>query len=184
MNSTFSSCFSIDGTADDSRERKVFPKRFHTDKGRAGERMRTERENDSGALIKRNINQRDDMAMYKPLHSLLSRNASCFPSSGALSPHSFPSEYRPELLRMWVFLYAFLHVRFDSLSRRCEFFSLRRTPFFLPSLNERSSDNEEKHLAGRKCLKMRKWIYIDSCISLSALDAASWHTFSSTNRDK
>lgn len=101
--------FWIDGTADDSGEREKSSQALPTlIKGRAGERVRTERENDSGALIKRNINQRDDMAMYKPLHLLLSRDASCFPSSGALlSLTPPPTEYRPELLRMWVFCMLF-----------------------------------------------------------------------------
>lgn len=129
------------------REReKSPPKRFHTDKRtRRGERVRTERENNSGALIKRNINQRDDMAMYKALHLLLSRDASCFPSCGALSlPHPRANRISTGAFAHVGVLYAFLHVRLDFLSRRCEFFSLRRTPFFLSPPNGRSSDNEKK----------------------------------------
>lgn len=147
------------------RERgKVFPSASTLIKGRAGERVRTERENSSGALIKRNINQRDDMAMYEPLHLLLKRFL--LPFERRPPPHSFPSEYRPELLRMWVFLYAVLHVRLDSRSPVAASSSRSgEHPFSSSPSNGRSSDNEEKHLGGWKCLKMRKWIYIDSCFS-------------------
>lgn len=114
------------------RERgKVFPSASTLIKGRAGERVRTERENSSGALIKRNINQRDDMAMYEPLHLLLKR-----------FPLPFERRPPPALLPIRISTGAFAHVGVFvccsprafgfSLSRRCEFFSLRRTPFFVP----------------------------------------------------
>lgn len=49
-----------------------------------------------------------------------------------LSVPLFTTKYRPELLRMWMFLYAFLHVRFPQLfifSHLAHNFMLRRTPF-------------------------------------------------------
>lgn len=42
-------------------------------------------------------------------------NPSCLPSTAPFSRSLFTTEYRPELLRMWMFLYAFLHVRFPLL---------------------------------------------------------------------
>lgn len=129
----------IDGTADDSGEReKVFPSASTLIKGRARERVRTEIEYDSGALIKRNINQRDDMAMYNALHLLLSRNASCFSSSGTLSPLT---TRHPNIDRSFCACECFVCFSpraFDSsLSPLRVLFSLRRTPFL--SLHQTSA---------------------------------------------